>query len=142
MLDVLKIDHVGIRVRKRDRAVAFYEKLGFELKAEGIFERGHPVVMQHPCGVAINVLGPANVEDGPNVLMDVADKHAGFTHVALRISSLAETEKFLDENGIAITERLDFGDLHAVFIRDPDGNVIELDEYPLDQPSTRHDGHS
>lgn len=140
MLNIQKIDHVGIRVKDRDRAVAFYERLGFETKAEGIFTKGHPIIMQHPCGIVINVLGPANASEGTNILMDIDDKHAGYTHMALRVDSLSETRAFLEKHDIAITGTMDFGDLHAVFIRDPDRNVIELDEYPNAQPGTRTEG--
>ncbi|MBL4686287.1 MAG: VOC family protein [Nannocystaceae bacterium] len=140
MLNILKIDHVGIRVRDRNRAVAFYELLGFEIQAEGVFAKGHPVIMQHASGVVINVLGPASEPDGPNVLMDVEAKHAGYTHIALRVESLDDTRAFLSKHAIAITGTMNFGDLNAVFIRDPDRNVIEFDEYPNDQPGTRADG--
>lgn len=142
MLRIRKIDHVGIRVRDRDRAVAFYERLGFEVKAEGVFEEGHPIIMQHPSGVVINVLGPTNQPDGPNVLMDVDERYPGYTHMALRVDSLEETKAFLAAHDIEITGAMAFGDLKAVFIRDPDRNVIELDEYPEAQPSTRQaDGY-
>ncbi len=138
MLHIEKIDHVGIRVRQRDRAVEFYAALGFALMSEGIFAEGHPVIMEHPCGVVINVLGPATGEDGPNVLMDVpGDKPAGYTHIALRVASLADARAFLAEREIEITGTIAFGDLRAVFFRDPDGNVIELDDYPGAQPQTR-----
>ena len=137
MLDIKKIDHVGIRVRDKDRAVAFYTRLGFEVRAQGTFEKGHPIIMAHPSGVAINLLGPAGPSDGPNVLMDIDEKHAGYTHVALRVGSLESTEAFLEAHGIEITGRLAFKDLRAVFIRDPDNNVIELDDYPKDAPETR-----
>lgn len=127
MLPISIIDHVGIRVRERDRAVTFYENLGFVVRSEGIFEKGQPVIMEHSGGVVINVLGPAT-SDGPNVLMDVEHKSAGFTHIALRVPSLDEAEAFFSANGISITERLAFGNLRAIFIRDPDGNVLEFDE--------------
>ncbi len=141
MLEIKKIDHVGIRVRQRDRAVEFYSALGFEVMSEGIFEKGHPIIMEHACGVVLNVLGPATGADGPNVLMDVEDdKPAGYTHMALRVASLADARTVLAERGISITEELAFGDLRAVFFRDPDGNVIELDDYPGAEPQTRAGG--
>lgn len=142
MLDIKKIDHVGIRVRDRDRAVAFYTSLGFAVVSEGVFGKGHPVIMEHPSGVVINVLGPATGTDGPNVLMDADDKPPGYTHMALHVGSLEEVRTFMAEHGIPITGQIAFGDLRAVFVRDPDRNVIEFDEYPGTAPSTRESSAS
>ena len=137
MLNILKIDHIGIRVRKKKRAVAFYDGLGFELIVDTGFEKGHPIMLRHPSGIVLNLLGPATEGKDENVLMDIDRRHAGYTHIALKIASLEETEAFLIEKGIAITGRFTFKDMHSVFIRDPDGNVIELDAYAGDDPESR-----
>ena len=129
MLDIESVNHVGIRVREKGRSIAFYESLGFGLVADVGFSEGHPVILRHPSGVVLNLLGPATSDAESNVLMDVAEKHPGITHVALTVSSLAATRSFLDAQGIAITGSFSFGDMSAVFIRDPDRNVIELDSY-------------
>lgn len=127
MLDFSHIDHVGIRISDRERSVAFYEKLGFKLIADGGFEAGHPLVMLHPSGVNINLLGPATAKAGENVLMDdEAEKFPGITHIALKMKSAEGTEKFVTEAGITITGRRDFKGTKTIFIRDPDRNVLEL----------------
>ena len=89
--------------------------------------------MIHPGGVVINLLGPADVGDGKNILMDVEEKYPGYTHVALTVGSLDTAREFLDANSIAITGSFTFGKMSAIFIRDPDGNVIELDAYSDDE---------
>ena len=61
--------------------------------------------------------------------MDVDEKYAGITHVALTVSSLEYTKKYLDDQQIDITGSFSFGNMSAVFVRDPDRNVIELDAY-------------
>lgn len=137
MIEIQKIDHVGIRVRDKERSVAFYQSLGFALLADAGFEKGHPVIMEHPSGVVLNLLGPATGEPGPNVLMDVEEKHPGYTHVSFRVPSLETLRAFLAEREIPISGQFSFKGLSAVFIRDPDGSVIEFDEYAGAEPETR-----
>jgi catechol 2,3-dioxygenase-like lactoylglutathione lyase family enzyme len=129
MLNIESVNHVGIRIGERGRSVLFYQLLGFEQTIDAGFEDGHPIIMVHPSGVTINLLGPARVSDGRNILMDVDDKYPGYTHVALTVGSLELARTFLETNKIAITGSFGFGTMSAIFIRDPDGNVIELDAY-------------
>ena len=129
MLDIQAVNHVGIRVADKGVSIAFYELLGFELLSDVGFEKGHPVIMKHASGVVINLLGPATASIGSNILMDVDEKHPGITHVALTVTSLEATKTFLSESNIEITGSFSFGEMSAVFIRDPDRNVIELDAY-------------
>jgi lactoylglutathione lyase len=61
--------------------------------------------------------------------MDVPEKHTGYTHVALNVSSVSETFNALRKHNIAISQGpVSFGrsDAASIFIRDPDRNVIEL----------------
>ena len=129
MLDILKVDHIGIRIRDKARSIAFYEGLGFKLLSDVGFDNGHPVIMEHPSGVNLNLLGPSTVTADENVLMDIDDKYAGYTHVALSVQSIEGAEALMDERGIAITGRAKFGNWTAIFVRDPDRNVIELNTY-------------
>jgi len=126
MLDIVKVDHVGIRVSERDRSVAFYEKLGYKLMADAGFEKGHPIIMQHASGLVLNLLGPSNAKAGENILMDVDEKYPGYTHVALHIESVEQAEALFENLGITITGRHKFKGIESIFIRDPDRNVIEL----------------
>ena len=137
MLDIKKIDHVGIRVTDKVTAIPFYELLGFKLITDIGFEKGHPIIMQHESGIVLNLLGPGTPHKNKNVLMDIETKYPGYTHIALRVGSLDEAKAFFNENGIALTGSFSFKDLSAIFVRDPDGNVIEFDEYAGDEPETR-----
>jgi lactoylglutathione lyase len=121
-----KVDHIGIRVRDLDRALDFYRILGFELRHKVDFD--DVVIITNARGVEINLIINA-ARDAPNILMDVPEKHAGYTHVALRVTSIAATIEALKANGIAITQGpVSFGADGgvSVFVRDPDHNVIEL----------------
>ncbi|MDH3234375.1 MAG: VOC family protein, partial [Alphaproteobacteria bacterium] len=62
-----------------------------------------------------------------NLLMDVPEKHTGFTHIALEITDVDAVQRQLADHGIAITETVKLLDGTVFFfVRDPDGNVIEL----------------
>ena len=137
MLDIKKVDHVGIRVSDKDRAVEFYEMLGFQFLVDGGFDGGHPVIMRHPGGIVVNLLGPANRSDGSNILMDADEKYPGYTHVALRVESIDSTRAFFEERDIEITGSFSFKDVHSIFVRDPDRNVIEITAYEGGEPLTR-----
>lgn len=129
MLNIETVNHVGIRIGDRTRSVAFYELLGFELLEDAGFEDGHPIIMKHPSGVVLNLLGPANAGEGKNILMDVEEKYPGYTHIALTVSDLETAKSFMNKNNIEITGSFSFGNMSAIFIRDPDKNVIELDAF-------------
>ena len=126
MIDITKFDHIGIRISDREKSTAFYELLGFELLVDGGYDHGHPLVMLHPSGININLLGPATAKQGENVLMDEKPKYPGITHMALKVKDADATEAFVIEHGIAVTGRRDFEGTKAIFIRDPDRNVFEL----------------
>lgn len=129
MLQIESVNHVGIRIKDKVRSIPFYKLLGFQVENDAGFENGHPIIMKHPSGVVINLLGPSNQPDDANILMDISKKYSGYTHIALTVSSLKEAEQFLEFNHISITGSFSFGDMEAIFIRDPDRNVIELDAY-------------
>jgi len=137
MLAIEKVDHIGIRVSSKIASVAFYEGLGFATLTDIGFEKGHPIIMQHPSGVVLNLLGPSNAGGDENILMDVPDKHAGITHVSFKVTSMTTTKAFLAEQNIPLSGEFSFKGMHAVFIRDPDRNVIELDAYVGAHPKTR-----
>ena len=127
-INVERVDHTGIRVRDAERAIAFYEVLGFAVMTRVDFDP--VVIIRNPQDVEINlVVNAAEENDGSNILMDVDTKYAGITHLALRVSSIVDTMKVLKENDVAITQGpVMFGrDGHvSLFVRDPDRNVIEL----------------
>jgi lactoylglutathione lyase len=64
--------------------------------------------------------------------MDVPEKHAGYTHIALSCRSLEAATEALAKAGIPLSGGpITFPDGHrAVFVRDPDRNVIELNQTP------------
>jgi len=128
MNNIAGIDHIGIRVSELSTARAFYEKLDF-IFIEGPTGPEPVAIMQHPSGIVINFILNADHSPDKNILMDITERHAGYTHIALKVSDLAKMKSQLDQLNIVITEGpVDFGNNHgsSLFIRDQDRNVIEF----------------
>ena len=131
MKEISGINHVGIRVANLEKARAFYEQLGFEFIVGPIGPE--PVaIMEHPSGVNINFILNADPENTTNLLMDIPEKHPGYTHIALNVNDINSVQNYLDDLKIEITEgpiTLPNG-AKMLFIRDQDRNVIEFHQNP------------
>lgn len=121
------IAHVGIRVHDLDRAARFYALLGFT-KTAGPIGPEPVAILEHASGVELNLILNATNPDAPNVLMDGTDKHPGITHVALLCPDILAAKDALEAAGVTLSGGpIRFGPTaQAIFVRDPDRNVIEL----------------
>lgn len=131
-IQVLAYDHVGIRVSHKQRALNFYQSLGFTETA--FFPDYEANEMMSVQGVRINLIFNASRHlQSKNILLDSAIKLPGVTHPAFIIDDIKALENWLNAKGICITEgpkaigprRI------ALFIRDPDGNVLEFNQLIL-----------
>ena len=130
MKEITRINHIGLRVKNLNASRQFYQQLGFEFIAGPIGPE--PAIMEHPSGININFILNADSGCTENVLMDIAAKNTGYTHVALQVTNIESARKIIKELGITITEEVEFEGAQFFFIRDPDKNVIEFH-----QPSNR-----
>ena len=131
MKEITGINHIGLRVSTLEQSRAFYEKLGF-LFIVGPVGPEPVAVMEHPSGVNINFILNSNSGISNNILMDITEKHPGYTHIALTVSNIETVQTFLDQQKIAITEgpiTLPNGAV-MLFVRDPDNNVVEFHQNP------------
>jgi len=126
---ILAYDHIGIRVSDVSRAMAFYQALGFVESAR--FPRFEANEMLSADGVRINLIfNGTRLPDAHNALLDAPVKLPGITHPAFITDDLQALQHWLEQQGIVITEgphpigprRI------ALFIRDPDGNVLEFNQ--------------
>src|SRR5579885_3450056 len=103
MIVINEVDHIGIRVTDKARALGFYRVLGFELIHEVDFDA--VVIIKNPAGVEINlIVNGIDRTGGKNILMDVPEKHAGYTHIALRVTDMPGTIAALKHADIRITQ--------------------------------------
>jgi lactoylglutathione lyase len=127
MIAIEKVDHLGIRITDRGRALAFYGMLGFKVEHEVDFDA--VTIIKNAENVELNlIVNGVDRTGGKNILMDIPDKHPGITHVAFRVADIKAVIATLKKNAVPITQGpVSFGDGHvSVFVRDPDRNVIEL----------------
>jgi lactoylglutathione lyase len=119
--------HIGIRVHDLARAAQFYELLGFT-KTAGPLGSEPVAILNHPSGLELNLILNAPTASAPNVLMDLPEKHPGITHVALLCPDIMAAKTRLECAGIPLSGGpVRFSaDAQAIFVRDPDRNVIEL----------------
>jgi len=119
--------HIGVRVHDLERSVRFYALLGFE-KTAGPIGPEPVAILSHPSGVELNLILNAPDASTPNILMDVPHKHPGITHFALLCDDIMSAKAQLEAAGIALSGGpMNLGQLAlAIFVRDPDRNVIEL----------------
>ena len=131
MKEISGINHIGIRVTSLDAARKFYGDLGFIFLAGPIGPE--PVaIMEHPSGVNINFILNADSGIADNILMDVPERHPGYTHMALDVTDIKAIQANIEKLGIEITEgpmTLPDGGV-MLFIRDQDRNVIEFHQDP------------
>ena len=131
MKEITAINHIGIRVTSLEQARKFYEQLGFEFLVGPIGPE--PVaIMEHPSGVNINFILNADSGVTNNILMDISERHPGYTHMALTVTDIRAVQATIENFGIEITEgpiTLPDGGI-MLFIRDQDRNVIEFHQDP------------
>lgn len=134
MFQIQGYDHIGVRVSDRERAAAFYAKLGFQPEANEDSPQYSALGLINDAGVRINLVYNGVSHPGRNVLMDVPEKWTGYTHYAVLVDSLEAVLDWAEREGVTITEGpvVIGGRRTVAFIRDPDGNVIEFDELLLE----------
>lgn len=131
----VRVGHVHLRVADLDRAIAFYAGvLGFD------------VMQKFASGAAFLSAGGYHHHLGLNVWESKGGTppppgHTGLYHTAFLYPSraaLADAVRRVIEAGIPLDGAADHGVSEAVYLRDPDGNGVELyrdrppEEWPLD----------
>ncbi len=88
------------------------------------------VILGHLQALEVNLILNANVAEAPDILMDVPEKHAGYTHSAITVADLVDAMARVEAAGYRIAEGpVKFlGGHQAIFVRDPNGNVAEFNQ--------------
>ena len=127
VIPIAGLAHIGVRVHDLERSVAFYALLGFR-KTAGPIGPEPVAILEHPSGLELNLILNAPSASAPNILMDVPDKHPGITHFALLCPDIIAAKERLAAAGVPLSGGPIRFSPHAqaIFVRDPDRNVVEL----------------
>ncbi|KGQ34214.1 glyoxalase [Gallibacterium genomosp. 2] len=125
MLKITHLDHLVLTVKDIDISVAFYQKLGMKKQ---IFLGGRVALQFGQQKINLHQLGK---EFEPKAKL----VQAGSADLCFIVSEpLEQVLSYLKEQNLSIeagiVERTGaVGKIHSVYLRDPDGNLIELSNY-------------
>jgi lactoylglutathione lyase len=120
--------HIGLRVADLDRSLAFYTSVGYEVVGEvPDTDLGHLTMLKLPDDefVAIEL-----VHDPAGVVVD----GTRLSHLVIQVDSMDATLTELAARGVDVeapTSPDGSDDLRTTWIVDPDGNRIELVQWPV-----------
>jgi catechol 2,3-dioxygenase-like lactoylglutathione lyase family enzyme len=136
------IHHVAINVRDFDRMLKFYtEALGFDLVGQPFAWRNNALL-----DAAIDVKGSVGrsamlragtcyfeifqyAAPAPDVVEPLRPFDKGYTHICIDVTDAAEACTRLQHFGMTFHgEPVNFGRARAIYGRDPEGNIIEIQE--------------
>jgi glyoxylase I family protein len=120
------IHHITLLVSDLDRSLAFYRNvLGLRLVKQTVNEddkAARHFIFGDADGMLITCLEYPDLEEGK---VGRGSTH----HFALSVESQAELaawKQYLDEKGIPTTDLMDRGDFRSIYLRDPDGHIVEI----------------
>ncbi len=119
-------NHIALPTVDAARGARFYcEVLGFRLVARPSFSFDGRWLYRREAGVMIHLIHDANhrVSEGPI--------NTRGPHFAMQSTDISRDLRLLAEHGVETVERVlpDRG-YRQVFFQDPDGNVVEIGEWP------------
>lgn len=120
--------HFGIRVADLHRSLAFYTSVGFEVVGSvPTTPLGHLTMIKLPADEFVSIELVHDPTRAP------AERSAGLSHFVIKVESLQETIVDLAARGIDAEAPLHpdaSDDFQTTWIADPDGNRIELVQWP------------
>ena len=125
--------HLGLCVADLDKSLAFYTAVGYEVVGQlpetGI---GHLTMLKLPSDEFVTI---ELVHDGNGAPVDTDTR---LSHLVIQVDSMETTLKALAAGGIdaeAPTSPDGSHDFRTTWIVDPDGNRIELVQWPAGHPA-------
>jgi catechol 2,3-dioxygenase-like lactoylglutathione lyase family enzyme len=151
-MKIKSISHAGLTVSSFERSVAWYhERFGFLLVSDDVLEpsataelfplygvRGARVRMGFLRAPGGSVIELFEFEPQAKKAGAATWNAPGFTHVALNVSGVAAWVEALGRQGVQfVTAVQRTGNIDWAFLKDPDGNFVELIDLKASRPALR-----
>jgi lactoylglutathione lyase len=120
--------HVSLRVADLPGAVAFYTAVGYEVVGR---------VPETPLGQLTMLKLPGEDVVSVELVLDPDQPGTGLSHVVISVESISATAADLRAKDVEVTEPVSptgSNDFLTAWTSDPDGNRIELVQWPADHP--------
>jgi len=145
MAEKAPIIHIGITVTGIDEFVEFYSKyFGFELKRRGVFPEGFIAdtpelyklkagsyadfaFLESPNGIALELFKFNELLPAQQYVWN----RPGYHHLCLRVPDVPALYEKMSAEGVEFyfaPKRMGDADAHWVYLKDPDGNMLELQD--------------
>ncbi|TDN87727.1 VOC family protein [Microbacterium sp. BK668] len=127
----MKTLHIGLRVADRQASTDFYRKLGYEVVGTVPDSPiGHLTMMRLPGDEYVTLELVASPDLAPAA-------EPGLSHLVVATQSLDDAVHALSLHGIPVegTSPPDPESIRTAHITDPDGNAIELVQWPVGHPA-------
>ncbi|KAI9350259.1 Glyoxalase/Bleomycin resistance protein/Dihydroxybiphenyl dioxygenase [Obelidium mucronatum] len=130
LTSVVQYSALGVAVSNVPQSIAFYNKLGWQLKET----TGLVSILSHPNGLELHVFESDRAHvDNKNILMDFDDKkYPGINHMSFAVPNVASAKEFLESNGLSLSGIRQYPKdprIYAIFIRDPDQTTLEFEKH-------------
>ena len=120
----MKLELVPIPVTDVDRAKAFYEKAGFKLNVDVRPREAMRVVQFTPPGSACSIVFGTGMRE-------ISDMTPGSVKgIHLVVADIVEARDALVKRGVEVGNVTDFSGVKYAELRDPDGNLWLLQQFP------------
>ena len=120
----MRLELVPIPVTDVDRAKAFYQKAGFNLNVDVQPREGMRVVQFTPPGSACSIVFGTGMRE-------ISDMTPGSVKgVHLVVADIVEARDALVKRGVEVGNVTDFSGVKYAELRDPDGNLWLLQQFP------------
>jgi lactoylglutathione lyase len=120
--------HLGLRVADRDRSLAFYTTVGYEVVGDvPETDLGHLTMLKLPSDEFVTIELVHDPDGAP------VDTDTRLSHLVIQVESMDATLAALAAGGVdaeAPTSPDGSDDFRTTWIVDPDGNRIELVQWP------------